>query len=302
MNDQLVDEIWKRHKDWSVAASNIKASISFWRNTVLLLSISGAFFATLSSQIPDQVQHVIAWMSAALLALIPVITPRKLSAERTKSWVRTRSASESLKSEVYVYRAQAAPYVGEPEAIREILRTRCQEIEGALTDLAKYLPTSMPTVTNSPGLLTPSDYLERRVTDQVNWYKKMASYYSKKAARFRAIEFGLAVAAAMIAAAAGYFDKIILFDSYDATISGWVAVLTTISGSLTSHVAASRFDHLVTSYSATAHQLRGLALQWPPKDDGEAPSANWSELVRQCEDAISKENESWLAKWIKEDK
>ncbi len=65
-----------------------------------------------------------------------------------------------------------------------------------------------------------------------------------------------------------------------------MAVLTTIGGTLTALLRASRYDHLVTSYSATAHQLRNLALQWPPAGGGAVPSAEWSEFVCNCEDAI----------------
>jgi hypothetical protein len=50
------------------------------------------------------------------------------------------------------------------------------------------------------------------------------------------------------------------------------------------------------SYTGTARRLEDLVNQWRfPK--GNRPS--WSSFVKLCEDAISLENEGWLAKWMK---
>ncbi len=64
-------------------------------------------------------------------------------------------------------------------------------------------------------------------------------------------------------------------------------------------MAASRYDFLVMSYHATARRLEDLVNDW--RSDG-APTdpAAWSAFVRACEDAISVENESWLAKWAEQ--
>ena len=302
MSQNVVDEIWKRHKEWSAAAGDLKASISFWRTVVLILSIGETFFATLASQVPAGfAQQLTAWTSTALLAIIPIITPRQLSAIRTKTWTRARSASEGLKAELYMYFTHAAPYANSSAESLAILRKRTQEIEQSVSDLAKYLAKAKPKLSPPPGDLSDNEYLQLRVTDQINWYLKKAGIYTDKATQFRSVELILAVAAALLAAAAGVWGDTLVVAGKSVAIGAWVAVLTTIGGTLTAHIAAARYDHLVTSYSATAHQLRNLVVQWPPAEGGAVPSAQWSEFVRDCEEAISKENESWMAKWAKED-
>ena len=301
MKQTVVEEIWRRHKEWSATAGVLKSSIVLWRTVVLFLSIGGAFFATFASQISAGfIQQLIAWAGAALLAMIPIITPRQLSATRTRTWTRARSASEGMKTELYMYLSHAAPYDGSSTDSLEILRKRTQEIEQSVLDLAKYLAKTKTKHSPPPKELNANDYLQLRVAHQIDWYLKNAGLYADKSSRFRNAELILAVTAALLAASAGIWEDTLVVGGSSIAIGAWVAVLTTIGGTLTAHIAASRFDHLVTIYTATAFQLRNLVMQWPPKGGGTVPSPQWSEFVRNCEDAISKENESWMAKWTKQ--
>lgn len=302
MSNQIVEEIWQQHMEWSVAADKFKSDISFWRSSVLVFAISGAFFATISTQVPPGIaQQFMAWVGAVFLAVIPIVTPRKLSAKQTKDWIRARSISEGLKAELYTYFAQAGPYTEPTNVPTETLRDRSREITQSADDLVKHLATIQVQAILPPDFSSPEDYLDRRVIDQINWYTNKARIHADKASRLRSIEFYLAIAAALLAAATGMWGEMLTLGGWSIEIGVWVAVLTTIGGTLTAHIAAARYDHIVTSYSATAHQLRHLKMQWPPSGGGNAPSSEWSDFIRQCEDTISKENESWMAKWVKED-
>jgi hypothetical protein len=97
MSDDTIDDFWIQQKEWSTLADKLKSDISFWRKTVLLLSIAGAFLSTLSTQVPiGTEQKICVWLGAALLAIIPVVTPKKLSPEKTKGWTVARSVSEGI--------------------------------------------------------------------------------------------------------------------------------------------------------------------------------------------------------------
>lgn len=299
MNQHIVEDIWQQYKEWSAAANRLKSSISRWRSSVLVLAVSGAFLETLSTQVPDGAREIIVWAGAILLAIIPIVTPRKLSPKQTENWTRARSVSEGLKVELYTYLAKAGVYVESADKDIETLRDRCLEITKSAEDLVKYLQSVSQA--KLPEFNSPGDYLKYRVTNQIDWYKKKAKIHKDKSSKLRTIEFSLAIAAVLLSVSSGVISKWLQFEGWSIEIGVWVAVITTIGGTLTAHIAASRYDHIVTSYSATAHQLRNLKLHWPPVGGGEVPSADWSEFVRQCEDAISKENESWMAKWVKED-
>ena len=158
----IAEKIWMHHKEWSEAANRLKASIGFWRSAVLLLAIGGAFLETLSTQVPaGSARLVTAWIGAAFLAVIPIVTPKKLSSKRVKSWVFARSASEGLKAEVFTYIARAAPYDGSPPEAAETLRARAKEIEDGVEGLVKLIATvgpepSSPPAVGIPGRLHPS--------------------------------------------------------------------------------------------------------------------------------------------------
>jgi SMODS and SLOG-associating 2TM effector domain 1 len=71
--------------------------------------------------------------------------------------------------------------------------------------------------------------------------------------------------------------------------------VTTVGAAVTAHIAAARYEHLVISYLSTARQLRFLLRSWEGRPDKTAEAAG--RLVRECEDVISRENESWMAAW-----
>jgi hypothetical protein len=72
-------------------------------------------------------------------------------------------------------------------------------------------------------------------------------------------------------------------------------VLTTTAGAVAAHAAASRYDLQATTFFATARQLEDLAHEWKASAR-DAPSKEWSDFVRACEEAISAENRAWMAK------
>jgi hypothetical protein len=84
-------------------------------------------------------------------------------------------------------------------------------------------------------------------------------------------------------------------------IGPWVAVVTTAGAALTAHLAASRYNHAAMTYFATADRLTGLRDAWRADPD-RLETARVANFVDDCENAISTENEAWLAEWTGEEK
>jgi ABC-type multidrug transport system fused ATPase/permease subunit len=299
VSESIEQVVWKRQKQWSAAADSLKSSLVFWRTITFVLGISGAFLETLATQVPaDSTRRLLAWSGAFCLLLIPILTQRLIRPKRHRAWIRARSASEGLKAEAYRYFAGASPYEDRSKA-ENVLRKMKNEIEQAVTDLAKHAVIAKIGSVTPPGSLSPEKYLEERVREQIGWYEEKARYNSGRARVFRFIELVLAIAAVALGAAAGVWGEAISLGGWSFTFGAWVAVLTTVGGAMTAHVSASRYDSLFADYSATALRLTDLATQWPPSDGGAAPSPEWSAFVNECENAISVENESWKAKWTR---
>jgi hypothetical protein len=98
----------------------------------------------------------------------------------------------------------------------------------------------------------------------------------------------------IVAAVLGVMPK---FFNNGEQFSAWVAVMTTIGVAITAHLAAGRFDDLVTTYLATADRLKSLRNQWLDARQHGVPQ-DTNEFIRQCEAAISVENQGWMAKFL----
>jgi hypothetical protein len=288
----VLDTIANCQAGWSVTANNLKARLENARWAVLGFSVLGALLAAIASQWtnpPDTAiwsapRTWIALCGAASLAAATFFTQRLLGAEHFTAWVRARAISEALKREAYKYAAGAFPYDQEADRDAKLDRER-KKIETNGDDLLGDYVRKEGGGSAPRERLSPDEYIARRVDGQIDWYRRRGKEHQKSAKRLRQIEFGLALTATLITAAASVTGKHIGFD-----IAALTAVLTTIAGAVLAHVEASRFDYLVISYFSTANRL---------EDQKGAAGGNWNDFVKDCEAILETENTAWIAKWTK---
>lgn len=306
MSDEVLAVIWRRRVGWSRAADNLKRRVTYARAAALLLSAAGAVLgtlaATLFAELP-QVRTTSAGLSAALLAMATFITARFLTVDAVRAWTRARSVSEAIKAEVYAFRAGAEPYDGADAT--KTLQRKTNEVEEAARDLERHVASVEIGAVEPPPPLPPETYVEKRVKQQIEgFYRPKARLYARRLASLRGLEIALGLAAALLAALSAYLGgrepQPAAPGMVSTGVAAWIAVLTTLGAALAAHIAASRYDFLVMSYYATARRLEDIINEW--RSDGAPTSvAAWSTFVRAAEDAISVENESWLAKWAEQE-
>src|SRR5262249_35476188 len=180
-------------------------------------------------------------------------------------------------------------YTG-PDALDK-LRKKVREIrewgKGLELERARVDSPTAP----APPSLDADAYLGSRVYQQVNeYYRPKARQNAERAEQFRRAEIVFAGLAAVLGAVATF-----LGDPISGKLGPWVAVLTTIGGSIVAPAAASHYDFQATEFFATARQLEDLAQDWQAAGKS-APSKEWSEFVHACEEAISAANRAWMAK------
>jgi hypothetical protein len=290
---ESLQTIGMRQASWSTTANRLKATLDRVRRAGFALSILGAALATLASQSEGGPRRALAIAGAVALAITAFFTARLGSAQQVSGWVRARAAAEALKRDAFKFAAGAAPY-DQPATAEQRLTEERRAIEDPLDDLAGLLvevarPGSTPTAP-----LAPADYLDRRVKGQIDYYRTRAAEAALSARRLRAMELVLALLATVITAVVGVLDKYPLaglpFD-----LAALTAILTTVGGTILSHIEASRYDFLVRTYRATARRLDDALTDLPTLPP--APSAPWSAFVERCENIIAAENSSWVAKW-----
>lgn len=284
-------EAWDEHVAWSKAATRLKSRRTNARAIVLYLTIAGAALQTLAGTVrslsmPAGIAGTVA------LSIVPIIAGYFLKPEATRKWLRARSISEGIKSEVYTYDAGGAPYDGTNAAAK--LTAKYREIRDLGKDFITERAAIALSATSAPGPLTSDQYLALRIDQQVvEYYAKKAKEYLEKAEKFRSIEVALALLAAILSAVATYLSSHHAGDGIQ--LGPWVAVLTTIGGSIAAYAAAERYDVQATTFFATSAQLQDLARDWR-NSGATAPSPEWSTFVRRCEEVISAENRAWMAK------
>jgi SMODS and SLOG-associating 2TM effector domain 1/Protein of unknown function (DUF4231) len=294
-----LDTIADRQAGWSVTANNLKAEVDRARWAVFAFSVLGALLATVASQMGGgkdatavaPVSDPRTWLAIAgalSLATATFFTQRLLGEEHVTGWVRARAISEALKREAYKFAAGAAPYdQANAEALLEAER---QKMEADGDDLLESLASNPGQGSAPRAKLTPQDYVTKRVDGQIKYYTKNAGKYRATATWLRRAEFCLALAATLITAIASVTGKHTYVFGVGFDIAALTAVLTTVAGAVLAHVEASRFDFLVTTYLATARRL---------EDRKTEPREPLSSFIKDCEDIVSTENMSWIAKWTK---
>jgi hypothetical protein len=284
----VLEDVWRDHRQWSNAAGRLKQRIILWRSLALGLAILGAVLATLATQVglTSGPGRALSLSAAVALAIVPVIRAARLGKDRIEGWTRARSASEALKADTYLYLTQTPPYDKEDRE-RELLN-QTNRLLGQVGDLAGET-VGMPNADKPlPDAHDIDSYLRIRVRPQINeYYQPQAAKQQQRLSLFSGIEFALSVVAALLGAiaAAARLNEVAV----------WVAVATTVGAAITAHIAAARYEHLVISYLSTARQLRSLVRSWEGRSDKTPEEAG--RLVRECEDVISRENESWMAAW-----
>lgn len=288
-----VEYAWERQSVWSQTANQLKAIPQRRWRLQLSLTVVAAGLALAGSQLKTvSVPASIALGAVAAVALAGVgLLRSQQDIEHTRRWTQARSVSETMKADVFTLLAQSAE--GEPtdrEQRERKLEAEIQRLEHEARDLLPYTQGVQAKSRQLPAVSDVDTYLDVRVRQE-----QLAKYYEPKAAQLRtqlryakAVEVALALIAAALAAVA----------AVSPSAGAWAAVVTTAVGAVAAYVASERYEFLWIEYSRTASELRRL-LDRRTAADGRPLSG--LDLVRECEDVISVQNQAWMAKWGEQD-
>ena len=283
----IVAHVWRQHRRWSAAADRLKRRIDRARTTGLVLGIVGAVLAVAAVQVGTATTtgRALAVVAGVAVGLVPLVR-RAADQDAVRDWTRARSISEGLKSEVYSYLGGASRYLGSDRD--RVLAATTRELLDGVGDLAVVVAHVDPDDRPVPAVHGVEDYLEQRVLSQARaYYVPRARRYAGRLRRLRVTESVLGAVAVVLAVLVGAGGI--------QAAGAWVAVVSTIAASLAAHAGAARYDQRIIGFTHTATRLEGLAAAWQVK--GWSPAA----LVEACEEAISVENQGWMARLTREE-
>jgi len=285
-----VEWAWQRQSVWSQTADRLKAAPQRAWRLGLGLTVAAAALALAGAQVKPLSQPAsvaLAVTAAVMMAGVGLLRGRQ-SVEQVRRWTRARSVSEAIKTEVFFFLTEAGAYGAADR--EEHLDAEVQRLEQEAGDLQRYTQGVQPKARPVPPVHDLDSYLAIRVhqSQLESYYEPNARMLKQRLRAAKAVEVTLALVAAGLAATA----------SVSPDVGAWAAVATTAAGAVAAHVAAGRYEFLWIEYTRTASELRRLAGR-RTSADGHLLSGR--ELISECEQVISVQNQAWMAKWGEED-
>ena len=256
----------------------------------LSLISASALVAGLNTKSPHD-QSFVAW-SVCVLMFLTLVTSLVLKVGRFEvRWFKCRAFAETAKSLVWQY----VMAVDDPTKCNETAYVReWVDLENRLPELHREFAISSPDgdlvttwMTSVLKLELPEKinlYLKRRLNDQRDWYSDNARKNAALHERWFWAVFVLEAAAILYAA-----------------LQAWRLLPLNLVGFVVSTGAcflvwsqAKRFSDLATTYAVAAEDLSQIAFRYRDANDQETVN----KLVRDVEDAVSREHSMWLAKRV----
>jgi SMODS and SLOG-associating 2TM effector domain 1 len=280
-----VNGAWSAYRQCAATSAFYKSQLELFTKVSLWLGIAGAVMGTvgqLLSRNPNSVATKALGIAGSLaVALAGLAATQAISGDKEKLWIRCRSAGESLKSAVYLYSASVPPFDG---SNRGVALAQC--LERALRDLDRIALRPGKSDKPPPGPLNVTGYIAARVDDQIDYYTRSANKYQKKADFWRYCAMAGAATSAALAVVSAMFS-----------LSPWVALLATVTTSITAYVKNHRYELTIGLYQATAMRLQSLKDQWLDSGKTDADKADRDSLIQRSEETLALENGAWVAQW-----
>ncbi len=280
--DRLLELVWRRHRQWSLAADAAKRRLDRWRLCNLVLLVLGAVTAAVAAQIeePRGAATASAAVSAVCLALAGLLQAYALNADQTARWTHARAASEALKAETHRYLLRVSPYAQADRAqvLRsqlDVVRTRAAAL---LVDQQDVPPDDRPL----PELRSVQEYLTVRALGQATWHRDKGVEHARRARRLRAWQLAATASGVVLAAVTGFVPSL--------GLSTWTAAATTVAAALGAHLAATQHQAIAAAYAGTTDQLETLVAGFDPVS---ATPAEQARFVAAVERVLAAQNQGW---------
>jgi hypothetical protein len=290
-DDPALKDAWRQFATYDQLAKRLRAAFT----RLLALTLTLGVLATLLALLDDQVGGgpVLHWA----LVVVPVLVSVMIAVSSRRSfgqrWVVLRSAAESVKAEIYRYRALT---MGNPDGAAQlaarlaVIETRLMRTEasrGALPPYQGPLPPadSVSVVSVAGGrddglsALDSERYLRLRVGDQAAYYHRRVKVLDRRRNALYLLAVLAGAAGAILAAAHREL---------------WVTLTGGTSAAALAYLGYLQFDSTIVAYNQAAARLAALAREWRAAGPEQRTAVAFERLVAQCESALAAEQAGWV--------
>lgn len=258
-----------------------------WRATQLLLLLLAAVAGGFSWRIGGRFD-LLAVLAAIAFASALALEGRLARTNPERTWYRGRAGAESIKTLAWKYSVGGDPFlVSDPNA-DNLFRTAAQDVTRGLEDLdwtsnlGDQVTEDMRRVRDASLEQRRRIYRLERIDNQRAWYTAKAQKAKKQAQRW-SIVISVTTALGLIGAvlkAVGLVDvdALGLASAFAAVATAWTQL--------------KQHESVASAYTVAAQDL-GLASE---RLDEAHDERTWAQLVKDAEEAISREHTVWVAR------
>ena len=296
-----LEEAWNSFAEFDHNACLTQQRFYFMRKLILIIGVLATGSAVIHSLIPDNsmiynidIKNGLHYIVIILPILVSILLSGAVKFERGTIWVLLRNSAETLKQEIYRYRAKVDIYNADnsEQETRDIKlahkvkiissRLMKTQLNQASLKLAKgyKFENSAAKEDDRFSDLTPNTYIEWRLKDQYNYYRKKTVELDKKHQILQWIIYS-----------AGGFGTFLAAVNQEI----WVAVTISFAGAITAFLEIKRIEPTLTAYNQAATDLNGIFGWWTALSATEKEKhTNFEKLVKNTELVIKTENAGWV--------
>lgn len=313
-NDKVLFQAWEAFTMYDINANIQQKRFDILQRAIIWLGVFGTALV-ICQQVwsprdaaGDIIRAGIFWATTHhVLILIPImLTILVTAASRFKQgnkWLLLRAGAESIKREIYRYRARAMSYaarstpqfakmedVATPEQelakkVEEITR-RTMRTEVNLSALKlhnkekSFPPYAVRGGDDGFSYLTPDRYVEVRLSEQLAYFQKKTLYHEKVLRRLYWLTF-------LIGGIGTYLAAV--------NQEAWVALTTSLVAAFGTYLGYRQTESTLTKYNQTATDLRNVRAWWDALSaEDQASRDNIDKLVKYTEDVLQSELDGWI--------
>jgi hypothetical protein len=239
---------------------------------------------------------VIWWTLSRILIIIPILLTVFITAanrfKQGNKWLLLRAGAESIKREIYRYRARAQNYKANAEAqlaarLEDITR-RTMRTEVNTSSLMRYkkeqgFPPYMYAAQGGDdgfSYLTPDRYVEVRLGDQLSYFERKSIGLEKRYAMLYWATFIIGGIGAFLAAV---------------NQQAWIALTTAIVAAIGTYMGYRQIENTLTKYNQAATDLANVKAWWNGLSaDQQSQTVNIDSLVEHTEQVLQSELDGWV--------
>lgn len=269
------------------------ASNAYQKNFLLLIQAEYFFlFLAALFSLPFLINVVFHIIYACVFVVGLIILIVRAQGKPDQWWYRCRALAESVKTLTWRYMMHAAPFDGDDGHAKMQFREQLHSVFRENSETATRITddwsgnAQITDVMNEVRLKTREDrlayYLNYRVEEQRNWYRKKSKANRAAASRWIWISgFCYVVAGGMV------LSRIAL-----PTWLWPVEPLIVIAASIVGWMQIKKYNELSAAYTVTAHEI-GMIQAIP---EAVTDDLKFSEFVNDAEKAFSREHTLWIAR------